>query len=168
MSPSPPSDAELLHRVATQDRDAYRLLWGRHAGRLLALLELLSRDPHRAEDALHDTFLMVWNRAASYSVDQGDVSSWLFVVARDALVSRRRAEAEGGDPSRHTTSTEGSDLRMLVDDILATLEPEQRRAVRMTYLSGHSYEETAARLTVPVDTLRERIRGALRRLRGAS
>ena len=48
---------------------------------------------------------------------------------------------------------------------LAHATPEQREAIRMAYSNGLTYEETAARLTLPLGTLKSRIRLGLRAMR---
>ena len=57
------------------------------------------------------------------------------------------------------------DLRLLLRQALTRLRPEQRQAIALAYFGDLTYEETAARLDLPVGTLKSRIRVGLRALR---
>jgi RNA polymerase sigma-70 factor (ECF subfamily) len=48
---------------------------------------------------------------------------------------------------------------------LDTLNPDQRRALELAYFSGLSHSELAARLAVPVGTVKTRIRLGMMKLR---
>ena len=64
--------------------------------------------------------------------------------------------------SKHEVSTEQRlDLTHAVDQ----LTPEQRAAVALHYYQDLSVEDTARALRVPVDTMKSRLKTALRRLR---
>ena len=58
-----------------------------------------------------------------------------------------------------------SEARLDLSQALAQLTPEQRAAVVSHYYQDLSVEETARLLEVPVDTLKSRLKTALRRLR---
>jgi RNA polymerase sigma-70 factor (ECF subfamily) len=57
------------------------------------------------------------------------------------------------------------DLLLAVRQALDQVQPEQRRAIEMAYFGGLTYEETAARLELPVGTLKSRIRTGLKLMR---
>jgi RNA polymerase sigma-70 factor (ECF subfamily) len=62
---------------------------------------------------------------------------------------------------------EDDDLRLSLQQALDHASPEQREAIRMAYFNGLTYEETAARLSLPLGTLKSRIRLGLRAMRAA-
>jgi len=86
---------------------------------------------------------------------------------------RRRASArpryEELDAERVETTaalpTDSGDRRLVIEQALVALRPDERRALEMTYFAGFTYEEAAAALEVPLGTLKSRISAALRRLR---
>ena len=75
------SDQDLIARVAEGDRRAFELLVERHAAAVLRLATAVS-DPTTAEDAMQQTFLNVYQHAASF---RGDASArtWLLTIARN-------------------------------------------------------------------------------------
>lgn len=166
------SDPLLLARIAGQDREAFRVFYHRHSGRLLAALRHLCRDTVMAEDLLQEVFLTVWRKAAGYRADRGDVGGWLFTISRNKVIDRRRrgqlalVDDEGSLLADAAAPAEGGrDMRLSVRQALGTLTIEQRQAVTLTYLGGFTYDETAARLDVPLGTLKSRLRAGIHRLR---
>ncbi len=65
-------------------------------------------------------------------------------------------------PAKHDVSSEA---RMDLAHALDQLTAEQRAAVALHYYQDLSVEETARVLKVPVDTMKSRLKTALRRLR---
>jgi RNA polymerase sigma-70 factor (ECF subfamily) len=76
------SDRELIARAAEGDRRAFEQLVERHAAAVLRLAEAVS-DPSTAEDAMQQTFLNVYQHAASFRGD-ASVRTWLLTIARNA------------------------------------------------------------------------------------
>ena len=58
-----------------------------------------------------------------------------------------------------------SEARLDLAHALDQLHPDQRAAVALHYYQDLSVEETARALKVPVDTMKSRLKTALRRLR---
>ncbi|HEX6766586.1 MAG TPA: sigma factor, partial [Polyangiaceae bacterium] len=85
------TDADIVARMARGDRAALGELYGRHAGRVLALLLKILGDRAEAEDLLHDVFLETWRHAAAYSPERGTVAAWLVLRARSRAIDRRRS-----------------------------------------------------------------------------
>ena len=95
------TDGELIARVGEGDRGAFELLYRRYARPVFALALRRLGDRGRAEDAVQETFASVWRSARSYRLERGPGAPWLYAVARNAIIDRRRARVE--PPSRFRT-----------------------------------------------------------------
>ncbi len=89
-----PRDAELVRRMADGDFDAHRLIYTRHAGRVLAyLVARLGGDRGLAEEVLHDVMLEAWRGASGFRAESSALA-WLLGIAHhracNTLRSRRR------------------------------------------------------------------------------
>src|SRR5436305_4981257 len=84
-----PSDPELLTRFRAGDAAALEALFERYETPLHCFLLGVLRDPHRAEDALQETFVRALERLDG--VDPEHLRGWLFTVAyHQALLLKRR------------------------------------------------------------------------------
>jgi RNA polymerase sigma-70 factor (ECF subfamily) len=169
-APAAPSDAALLGRIAEGDLESFQAFYGRYAGRVLAYARQLGRNRDAAEDVVQEVFVAVWQRAASYRPDRGDIAGWLYTITRNKMVDLwRRAgdplELAEIDERRLAEAEEPGDLRLSVRQALTRVAPDQRRAIEMAYFGGLTYEETARRLDLPLGTLKSRIRSGLKSLK---
>src|ERR1044072_2244543 len=85
------TDGDLIARVGEGDAGAFEPLYRRYSRPVFALRP--RRLPHRgrAEDAVQETFAAIWRSAKSYRRERGPGAPWLYAVARNAIVDRRRA-----------------------------------------------------------------------------
>ena len=166
------TDADLLGRVGTGDRDAFEELYRRYARAVLALALRRIGDRGRAEDATQEVFAAVWKSARSYNTSRGAGSSWLFAIARNAIVDgfRKRPEPVAEAPDLPTTEagppeqTEAGWVSWRVHRALETLPEHERPLIELAYWSGLSQSEIADFLNLPLGTVKTRTRSALARL----
>ena len=168
----PMTDGELIARVGEGDSGAFELLYGRYARPVFALALRRLGDRGRAEDAVQETFASVWRSARSYRQERGPGAPWLYAVARNAIVDRRRALGEPpvepaeeaahdpGPPER----AESSWTAWRVHRALAELPENERRLIELAYWGGLSQSEIAEFLNIPLGTVKTRTRSALGRL----
>ena len=177
-SPALADDADLVMAMARGDAGALATLYDRHAPHMLALALKMVRTSPAAEDVVHEVFLEAWERAASYDPGRGKVIAWLLIRVRSRCLDFLRA----GDQSRASVMGDefwterahpvaGDDSlapdRATVCRALADLPAAQREALWLGYFEGLSCTEIAARIDVPVGTVKTRVARALARLREA-
>ena len=135
-------------------------------------------DPARAEDAVQDAFLNVWNRASSFDAARGSLRAWLFTTVRNRCIDylrgrgsheRREEELEpdAGDAQSRSDPWREVALsleRGAVRDAMASLPSEQRQVVEMAYFGGYSHSEIADMTGVPLGTVKGRMRLALEKM----
>jgi RNA polymerase sigma-70 factor, ECF subfamily len=166
-----PDEVSLLARIAAGDLESFQHFYRRYAGRVLAYARQLSHGQELAEDITQEVFVAVWSKAGSFRPERGDAAGWLYTMTRNKLIDHWRkagsgAELEGLDLSDLAGQRDnGVDRLLIVRQALAQVPVEQRRAIAMAYFGGLTYEETAARLALPVGTLKSRIRSGLKAMR---
>jgi RNA polymerase sigma-70 factor, ECF subfamily len=168
----PMTDGELIARVGEGDSGAFELLYRRYARPVFALALRRLGDRGRAEDAVQETFASVWRSAGSYRQERGPGAPWLYAVARNAIVDRRRAlgepPAEGVEEASKDAGpaerAESSWTAWRVHRALAELPENERRLIELAYWGGLSQSEIAQFLNVPLGTVKTRTRSALARL----
>jgi RNA polymerase sigma-70 factor, ECF subfamily len=170
------SDEAVLNRLAQRDESALAELYDRHGRTAFALAHRMVGDAETAEEVVQEAFLAIWRRAETYRQERGAVRSWLLAVVRNRAIDVIRAResrprtttiddlpiAASDNPEQQAlTLAAGSVVRAAV----AALPAEQRTAVELAYFAGLSYPEIAARIGVPLGTVKSRLRLALDRLR---
>src|SRR5919198_4521213 len=88
---SPEEDKQLIERLQQRDPDALRELYSRLGRLALSIIVRIVRDRGIAEDLLQETFLRVWNRAASFDAERGSLGAWVLTVARDRAIDHLRS-----------------------------------------------------------------------------
>jgi RNA polymerase sigma-70 factor, ECF subfamily len=156
------------------------------------VFSLLYRMVHNrglAEDLAQETFIKVLNGLGSYN-PQYRFSSWIFKIANNAAIDQlRKRELDtlslDGSPhaatpaemsatalqlgDRHESPLEELEARELggaIEHAIAKLRPEYRACVLLRHVEGHSYEEIARILDLPLGTVKTYIHRARNELRG--
>jgi RNA polymerase sigma-70 factor, ECF subfamily len=173
VSPDSRTDAELIGLVADGDHRAFEELHRRYARPVLGIALRRIGDRGRAEDATQDTFASLWRSAGRFDPTRGKATSWLFTVARNAIVDglRRRPDATVDGPPDVAEPGPGPDdaaesewVSWRVHRALETLPDQERTLIELAYWSGLSQSEVADHVGIPLGTVKTRTRSALRRL----
>ncbi len=165
--------ADHVDRVAAPEADATRALYERYANQIFGycLHQLGSRE--EAEDAVQSTFLNAF-RGLKRGVVPELESAWLFKIAHNVCLSRRRSSWRRGrieSPADFDLVEElaaaparRADELMGLQDVLETMPENQRRAILLREWQGLSYREIADELELSqaaVETLIFRARRSL-------
>jgi len=175
-------DAEILARIARGDVDALGALYDRYQPVLFPVALRILRARAEAEDAIHDAFVVVSERAAQYTPERGSVPSWLVTLVRNLCIDRARrrdrrgalegrylgkdAARESSAPTPETLTAEGAE-RARVRRALDALPEAQRETLLVAFFEGLTYPEMAERDGVPLGTIKSRAARAMAALRDA-
>lgn len=167
------SDAEVVQELALGREAALAELYDRFGELLLAVGVRILKDPVEAEDLLHDVFVEAWRRAGDFDPARGGVRAWLVTRTRSRALDRCKSPGRSravplddhhvDRPRPDAGGDVGDHARLL--RAVATLSPEQRAVVECAYFDGLSSSEIAARLRVPIGTVKSRMAGGLSKLR---
>ena len=172
------ADADLVAKLASGSQDALAELYDRY-GRLAYSVALrVLGDPGRAEDAVQEAFLRIWNHAGSFDESRGSLRTWLLTAVRNRSIDYLRgrgaherqelelqpALAEVGARSDPWREVSLSLERTAVREAMSSLPAEQRQAVELAYFAGYSHKEIADMTSVPLSTVKGRMRLALEKL----
>ena len=169
------SDEALYERLLSGDLGAFDALYARHERPLFGFIRKYLDDPAEAEDVLHDAFLALL-RDRKGAAAARNLRAWLFQVARHLCLNRHRSHQraeraiaqEAGAPEAVNVDPE----RALADRAdqhalgaaVAKL-PETLASVYHLRARGHSYEEIAETLELPLGTVKSRMHQLVQTLR---
>jgi RNA polymerase sigma-70 factor (ECF subfamily) len=175
--PAARSDEEVMAALAFGQSEALAELYDRY-GRLAHWLayQCLRNNPV-AEDVVQDVFVAIWPNAAHFDPDRGTVRAWLLASVRHRCIDLQRSrpgpvplelDADQGalEPvddvwERVVPKIDAEEVRR----VIVTLPIDQRTTVYLAYYLGLTHSQIAARLQIPLGTVKSRLRLAFDKLR---
>ncbi|SDK14854.1 sigma-70 family RNA polymerase sigma factor [Streptomyces indicus] len=177
--PSPGVDlASALVAVARGDQEQFGLVYDQVSAPVLGLVRSVLRDPAQSEEVAQEVLVEVWRTAARFRPEKGSAMTWVMTLAHRRAVDRVRS-VQATTEREHKAAllertpaydqvTEQVESRLeqqRVRRCLRALTPLQREAVTLAYYRGLTYREVAQLLTLPLGTVKTRLRDGLIRLR---
>lgn len=184
------SDKDLAALAADGREGAFRELLVRYERPVFSLVYRMVRDRTTAEDLAQESFIRAFNAIDSYKPSY-KFSNWILKIANNHTIDylRRKKldtvsihgsphatdpdelertaitlEAPGETPEEHVENLE---LGGQIETAVAQLRPEYRTAVLLRHVEGHTYDEIADIMDVPLGTVKtylHRARAELREL----
>lgn len=111
-----------------------------------------------ADDATQDTFIRAWQGMHNFE-GASSAKTWLFAIAKRVCfdAGRRQQRAPKTMAEMPQARGDSQEDRIVLEDLVARLEPDRRAAFVLTQLFGLSYANTALVCDCPVGTIRSRI-----------
>lgn len=164
-------DRALVALIADGDRAALDTLVLRHRAAAESFLTRRIADHQLVEEAVQDTFLAVWQSAASFE-SRSSVRTWILAIARRRAAGhlRRRRFAVDDGLGHGASAPAAEDLVLATADrprlaaAIARLPQDQRAVVMLVLADDHTMASAAEELGVPIGTVKSRLARAKARL----
>jgi RNA polymerase sigma-70 factor (ECF subfamily) len=139
---------------------------------LRAFARSLTRNPHQADDLVHDAVVRALSAAHQF-MPGTNFKAWIFTILRNLYYNQGRKPWSRHLPLDDLTINEPS-VRASQEDALAfcdfrrafwQLAPEHREVLTLVGASGMSYEEAAAVCLCPIGTVKSRVSRGRRELK---
>jgi RNA polymerase sigma-70 factor (ECF subfamily) len=172
-------DATLARRLLQKDVEAFEQLYERHSRIVYALALRILQQGSTAEEVVQDVFLQVWRNARHYDERRGPFIPWLMTLARNRALDRLRLKSERQRRQEAQTEefppvVEAPQYEKDLDEkrraervraLMASLHPQQKKAIELAFFEGLSHSEIAESLKEPLGTVKSWIRNGLLRLK---
>jgi RNA polymerase sigma-70 factor (ECF subfamily) len=172
-------DATLLSRLLQKDVSAFEQLYDRHSRLVYGLVLRILQQASTSEEVVQDVFLQLWRNAEQYDSSRGPFVPWLCTVARNRALDQLRLKSERQrrreeQPDELPSVVVAPDYEKALDEkrraervraLLASLIPQQKKAIELAYFEGLSHSEIAEALKEPLGTVKSWIRNGLLRLK---
>lgn len=168
---------ELIARCAQGDKNALRALYDAEAPKMLGIAMRMMKRRALAEEVVQDAFLRLWNAAASFDGTAGHGRAFLYTILRNRALNILRGEArmdltdnlETLDHASEEETPEQAILRLseasALHRCLKQLDAQRQAIIALAYTEGLSHGEIAARLSLPLGSIKSWLRRALLTLR---
>ena len=169
-------DAQLVEKIARQDRQALSRFYDRYAGVLHSTAQRILSNSLEAADVLQEVFLQIWEEARDYDPASGKPFHWVLALTRQKAVSRLHAlkrqysfleevaqqtDATVRQPAAAPPEFPARELRARICSAVQALPLEQRQAIELAFLGGLNQDQIVERLHQPPGIIRARVRRGL-------
>ena len=167
-----------IARVARGDERSFEQLYDQVSGQVYGLVRRVLRDPAQAEEVTQEVFLEIWRTATRFDPSRGKAMTWVMTMAHARAVDRVRAAQASADrdvkvgqrdyDAAYDEVAEAVESRfeqVQVRRCLGGLTDLQRESVTLAYYGGYTYNQVAELLSVPLGTVKTRLRDGLIRMR---
>jgi RNA polymerase sigma-70 factor (ECF subfamily) len=174
-TPARDTDEQLVAKVQKGDRHSFDLLVLKYQHKVMSLVRRFVKDQSEAEDVAQEAFIKAYRAINSFRGDSA-FYTWLYRIAvntaKNALDARKRRpgsdididDAEDfafSDSLRIDENPESllasEDMHRIIEETLAGLPEDLRRALMLREFDGLSYEDIASMMDCPIGTVRSRI-----------
>ncbi|WMS88226.1 RNA polymerase sigma factor [Pleionea litopenaei] len=151
---------------------AFQRLFQHFAPKIKTFLLKQGLNVQEAEELMQETFISVWRYADYFEANKGQVSTWIYTIARNKKLDYFRKS------NRQVTTTEmisediavesGNQFSTVIGDeikdFLPQLPPEQVEVITKVYFEELSHQKAADALNITLGTVKGRIRSAINNL----
>ncbi|MFE4579681.1 sigma-70 family RNA polymerase sigma factor [Streptomyces chartreusis] len=173
-----PDLQELVGRVALGDEEAFASVYDSVVSPVLGVVRAVLRDQAQSEEVAQEVLVEVWRTAPRFRPDRGSAINWILTLAHRRAIDRvRSVEATAARDHRAAVMDHMPEYDEVSEQVEARIEREQvrrclrtltelqRQAVTLAYYRGLTYRQVAEALTLPLGTVKTRLRDGLIRLR---
>lgn len=174
------ADKALMRQVQADDPTAFGVLYDRYSARAYRVAAGIAPNRSHADDMVQEAFASLWRNRARYDPALGTVAGWVLATVRNRAVdvlrvqSRHDARRAGAEHLVGVRLTAGHAVEERVAErdgaarlrtALGALPAAQREVIALAYFGELSAAEIADRLSLPVGTVKGRMRLGLDKLR---
>jgi RNA polymerase sigma-70 factor, ECF subfamily len=173
---------DLMAKIIRNDTKAFADLYDRFNRVIFSVVLNIVRNPAEAEEILQEVFVTLWNKRSDYDFSKSSPVTWMVTMARNRAIDKLRSneykgatnsssledasaisflQAEGANPLDDALLEE---KQKQIQNALATLPQDQQIIVRVAYFEGLSQSEIAQRYSIPLGTVKTRMRLAMKKL----
>jgi RNA polymerase sigma-70 factor, ECF subfamily len=174
------SDAAVVTRVRTGDRDAYRVLVERHSRRIFHLAYRMTGSEPDAEDLVQETFMRAFQQLDGFTA-RSQFGTWLYRIAVNCAIDLMRKRQRQDEPFEPidpesgiplVADTPGPDrlvfsgeMQRRVKSALDQLSPTERAAFVLRHFEGKCIEEISDALGIANGATKQAVFRAVQKIR---
>ncbi len=169
------SDNDLLNLTVKRDKDALGELYDRYVRSVYSLAYKIIGNRVVAEEIAQEVFISAWQKSDTFNPSLAKASTWLLSIAHHKSIDHKRRLSERttkvslndgyaghfpqlweeNDPTAHLWEQE---KRMLIGKALKQIPDNQREVILLAYFEGMTHNDIAGKLSLPLGTVKTRIR----------
>lgn len=166
-------DEQLVDEVKNGNVEAFEILVKRYSGKIMAFVFRILRDKYLSEETVQDAFFSLY-RSINRVDTQRKFSSYLYKIAKNKAIEKLRTrknelalneEIAGGISDNIYEKIIKSENRARIRKAVDELDKKYKDPVNLYFFENLSYDQIAGKLSIPVNTVRTRLKRGKEALR---
>jgi RNA polymerase sigma-70 factor (ECF subfamily) len=167
-------ELELINLLKQKDRQSFSTLYDCYSPALFGVILKIVKIEEVARDVMQESFVKIWKKIDSYDREKGTLFTWILNISRNTAIDKIRSadyrhSQQTSDINDEVTKTQPSTQTPIehigLDTLVKSLRIEYQEVINIIYFKGHTHTEAAEALSIPLGTLKTRVKAALQELR---
>ena len=167
-------ETELVQLLKQRTHAAFSYLYDHYAGALYNVVLSIIHDKELANDVLQEVFIKIWKQIDQYDAERGRLYTWMVNITRNACIDTLRSKGYNTQKQNReitenvyetagniTIETDKIGLRKIVNN----LKDDYKVLIELAYFQGYTQDEISKLLSIPLGTVKTRMRSALIQLK---
>jgi len=164
---------EIISRAAQGDLNAFETIYKAYFNIVTNVALRVVNRLEDAEDIAQEVFMNIYHNLKNFRFESS-LKTWIYRAAVNTAINHSKKTSRHRDRTVEYTEAlnapnPGEDARQKIDaqshekivqTLLNAVSPEQRACIVLRSIEGLSYQEIAATLNIPINTVRSRIKRA--------
>jgi RNA polymerase sigma factor (sigma-70 family) len=170
------SEEDLIALLQRRDQTAFAYLYDNYSGALNGVITRMVDDTQLAEDILQETFVKIWNNFGQYDAAKGRLFTWMINITRNLTIDTLRSKGykkqqKISQDENFVSSIQDKNFSVARFDTIGirkqvqNLKPDQKIIIDLAYFGGYTQEEISKEMSIPLGTVKTRMRTAIIELR---
>ena len=170
------NESELVALLQNGDQKAFNYLYDNYSAAIYGVIFKMVENKELAEDILQEAFIKFWNNFKNYDATKGRLFTWMLNITRNLTIDTLRSKdykKQHKIYGNENSVNELSDKSRSVDRFdslgirkhLTYLKNDQKQIIDLAYFSGLTQDEISKELSIPLGTVKTRMRTAILELR---
>ena len=163
----------IIKHLKNGNKIAINLLYENYADALLGVIKKVIKDNDLAQDVLQETLIKVWKKGNSYNPEKSKLFTWLYRIAYNSAIDKIRSvnnktakevQIENSNVYKLTIKSLNEDV-LDIKKHLHTLDTKYQEVINALFFDGMTHQEASDELSIPLGTIKSRLKIALRELK---
>ena len=163
----------LIYQIGNeQSRVAFNNIFDFFAPRIIGYLVGSGTQKEVAEEITQEVLTTVWQKSVQFDYKKGNVSTWIFTIARNKRIDRIRKNENPTynkldliDALYPNNDNSDTNLRYEINNIQDKLSENDRKFIKMNFFEGKTHKNISRDLEIPLGTVKSRIRNILTKIK---
>lgn len=172
------TEEELIALLKSKDETAFSYLYDHYAGALNGVIFKILGDTELSEDVLQEAFVKIWNKISTYDSSKGRLFTWMLNITRNLTIDQTRSKSFKKQSKILNVENSVDTISNINDQSVAAkfdslglrkqlglLKNDQKQIIDLAYFEGFTQDEISKKLSIPLGTVKTRMRTAILALR---